>query len=218
MCLLNRPLAPRRLRVLSIPASCERRGRYERNRFAVRLTVLLAPHDDIRLRPKRQYKGAMLVYVIPGVSRRDGKVYDNVFRIKGHPVFDVKDYRLRFGSKARMDANLAGSELRNAQRAPDARRPPTMLLSFDEMRCRSRRKRMHHPWLRRTRVQHQAVQVGEPIHTLCQFRWGDAQRGGNMPRLGKTPDLKELLNQDRVNVRKPLHAVLVDLFHPTAPL
>jgi hypothetical protein len=70
----------------------------------------------------------MLVDVIPGISRRDGKVYDNVFRIKGHAILDVKDHGFRPGSKACMDANLAAGELRNAQRAPDARRPPTMLL------------------------------------------------------------------------------------------
>lgn len=39
-----------------------------------------------------------------------------------------------------------------------------------------------------------------------------------MPRLGKTPGLKELLNQDRVNVSQFLHAVLVDIVHPAAPL
>lgn len=109
----------------------------------------------------------MLMNVIPGVSRWDGKVYDNVFHIKGHAILDVKDCGFRLGSKACMDANLAACELRNAQRAPDARCPPAMLLSLDEMRCRSRRKRMHHPWLRGTRVQHQAVQVGEPIQTFC---------------------------------------------------
>jgi hypothetical protein len=35
-------------------------------------------------------------------------------------------------------------------------------------------------------------------------------------RLKKTPGLKELLNHDRVNIRKSLHAVLVDVFHLSA--
>ena len=39
-----------------------------------------------------------------------------------------------------------------------------------------------------------------------------------MLRLGKTPSFKELLNQDRVNVSKFLHVVLVDVFHPAARL
>src|SRR5271168_5333967 len=50
----------------------------------------------------------MLVDVIPGISRRDGKVYDNVFRIKGHAILDVKDHGFRPGSKACMDSDELG--------------------------------------------------------------------------------------------------------------
>ena len=96
---------------------------------------------------KRQNEGTMLVDVVPGVSRCNRKVNDNVVTPDWNSVPDLQEEWFSLCANPGMDASMATHKTRYTKGTPDTRGPPPQIDSFDVVECWSRREGMDDPWV-----------------------------------------------------------------------
>jgi hypothetical protein len=128
---LHTPFMPAEIAVRAVPESSQSHDLMQWNGLSRREPMPLAPRADLFRRVKWQHQRAVLVYVLPGSSRRNRKVHPNLIGPHRLSFNHWDGERLSFAAKPRVDSYLAADHGRNAKRTPNAGSPPSSPLALD---------------------------------------------------------------------------------------
>src|SRR5262249_923408 len=112
---------------------------------------------------KGKHHRAVLMYVLPCLGWRDGKVDPKVVVSRRLSVQDRNDKRLSFSAKPGMDLCFALNQNADAEGAPDTMRPPASLSALNPICCWYYRERMDDPRLADMRMQYDSMNIGEAM-------------------------------------------------------
>ena len=123
--------------------------------------VPFTPFPDFIRRWEGKDQGTVFVNILPGPHRRNRKMHAGVVVAYRLAVRDRNGNRFLFGAVPRVEVSFSPGESCYPKRAPDTRRPPSLVLSLHPIEGRSGGERMDNPRRRNVRMKDNAADIGQ---------------------------------------------------------